>query len=191
MQRNGNGCPHPFRRNNLFFEPFAVMPTRIIVNPYRAVRYDRVPGVGGRFYPCDLVAKCIDDLFDHGFLSNEQHHASMGALTRHMYDGELPGDTLFYTPYSGECVYFLEFCDDLMNMLEMAIHFRDDMPLDDPLGEVDWERSALGDFPVNIGAFRLNPNWDFLVDGLQNVTFETEELSSDSDSDFGDWEMNG
>ncbi|UNI72588.1 MAG: hypothetical protein [Avonheates virus Gas_102] len=170
------------RREDLFFEPYPIMPTRISINPYRHVAYHEIIGGAGTAYPCSVVARCFDDLYDHELFVDNDHHAAMDALTNHMWRGILPGDTRFYSPYSGEYVYFLELVDDVMSMYEMAVNFFD---LTDSEEENVEPEAVINlydrPFPRNIGAFRLIPGFDVMNDATwdTDTTLNTTQTSGE------------
>ena len=146
----------PFRPR--FFEP---MPTLQRV-PIRhdddgtPVYHDEVIGSSGRAYPCAVIYKCIDDVLDHELITYDQSVHQGQAVADHQYSGILPGSRRFYSPYSGEYVYFVELLDDYIEMYTMAMNFWDltdsEEENEDPMQVDDlWARP----FPTNIGAFRL------------------------------------
>jgi len=159
-------------------------------NPYARIRHHEVLGSNGRSYPCRIVWTCINDLYRHQLLTRDDHDRQISALQDHMYRGTLPGDTRFYSVYSGEHVYWVELVDDLMEMYTMAVNFWDltdsDEENHEPMIDHDVPRDLYAvPFPTNIGAFRLHMQammaMDIEEDGIDtDETLNTTQSTAES-----------
>lgn len=115
-------------------------------------RHTMITGKSGKAYSCALLRHCFIDLFRHGHIGTCEMDIYMDALSAHVNDGILPGDTRFFSVMTGSSVYWTTMIDDVMNMYELALNFWE---LSDSEDEQAVMVSEPITFPDNIGVFRM------------------------------------
>ena len=149
---------------------FEQMPTLQVVRNGGHLFYD----THGRSISESHLQYAAHDLCRHRHLSHGDRAAIMGAIIDATERNTLPGFTRFYSPYSGEHVFWPELIGDIIEMWTMAVNFMDltdsEDEDDDIMRDIDiWARP----YPDNIGVFRLS--WDHPMNYSDTVTENTTD----------------